>query len=144
MQFLFVNLAGLLLGRKYGPLSVAVYIVAGLAGFPVFAKGGGLWYVFEPTFGYLLGFLAATFLTGLIAEKTTPSFKSALAAGFPSFFVMYALGLSYFYLIRNFYMTDSPITLNALIVTCFLPFAVGDILSLVLCAVVYKRLKKVL
>jgi biotin transport system substrate-specific component len=39
LQFLFTNLAGLLLGPKLGALSVAIYIGVGLLGVPVFAEG---------------------------------------------------------------------------------------------------------
>ncbi|MEA4988261.1 MAG: biotin transporter BioY, partial [Anaerovorax sp.] len=41
LQFLFVLLAGMILGSKLGMISVAVYVAAGLAGFPIFAAGGG-------------------------------------------------------------------------------------------------------
>ena len=51
LQFLFVSLAGLLLGAKYGGLSVFIYAALGLAGLPVFTAGGGITYVVFPTFG---------------------------------------------------------------------------------------------
>ena len=47
LQFLFTNLAGLLLGRRLGFLSCAVYVGAGLAGIPVFVEGGGIAYVLQ-------------------------------------------------------------------------------------------------
>ncbi len=50
LQFLFVSLAGLLLGAKYGGLSVFIYAALGLAGLPVFTAGGGITYVVFPTF----------------------------------------------------------------------------------------------
>jgi len=65
LQVLFPLLAGLVLGSKRGALSQAGYVAAGLAGLPVFAKGGsGLAYLFGPTGGYLLGFIAAAFVVG--------------------------------------------------------------------------------
>lgn len=66
----FVTLAGMLLGSRRGSLAVAVYVAVGLAGIPVFAAGGGIQYVFRPSFGYLLGFIAAAWLTGRICERT--------------------------------------------------------------------------
>lgn len=45
LQFLFTMLAGLLLGGRKGALSVFVYILLGLVGLPVFAEGGGFWYI---------------------------------------------------------------------------------------------------
>jgi biotin transport system substrate-specific component len=68
LQVLFPLLAGLLLGSKRGALSQAQYVAAGLAGLPVFAKGGsGPAYLFGSTGGYLLGFIAAAFAVGELA-----------------------------------------------------------------------------
>lgn len=74
LQVLFPLLAGLLLGSKRGALSQAEYVAAGLAGLPVFAKGGGgLAYFLGPTGGYLLGFIAAAFVVGELAAKMRAS-----------------------------------------------------------------------
>ena len=59
LQWLFVLLAGFILGKKLGALSVITYIIVGLAGVPVFAAGGGIGYVLRPGFGFLLGFILA-------------------------------------------------------------------------------------
>ena len=55
LQFLFTAMAGVLLGPRWGAASQAVYVALGLAGLPVFTMGGGLGYVFQPSFGFLLG-----------------------------------------------------------------------------------------
>ena len=57
LQFVFANLAALLLGVKWGTLAIGLYIALGLVGVPIFTAGGGFTYVLQPTFGYLLGFL---------------------------------------------------------------------------------------
>jgi biotin transport system substrate-specific component len=78
LQVLFPLLAGLLLGSKRGALSQAEYVAAGLAGLPVFAKGGsGLAYFLGPTGGYLLGFIAAAFVVGELAATMRASTKGA-------------------------------------------------------------------
>lgn len=84
LQVLFPLLAGLLLGSRRGALSQAEYVAAGLAGLPVFAKGGsGLAYLFGPTGGYLLGFIAAAFLVGeLVAMNRRKSAVRASTQGF--------------------------------------------------------------
>ena len=69
LQFLFTTLAGLLLGSKLGTISVVAYTLLGLAGLPIFSEGGGIWYIFKPSFGYIIGFCIGTYVTGLIAEK---------------------------------------------------------------------------
>ena len=63
LQFLCTTLAGILLGGFQGALAVGIYVLIGLAGVPVFTGGGGLSYVVQPTFGYLLGFIAGAFVT---------------------------------------------------------------------------------
>ena len=70
LQLLFTTLAGLLLGSKKGALSVALYVLLGLVGVPVFTEGGGPSYIFQPTFGYLVGFIAGAWLTGKLREMS--------------------------------------------------------------------------
>ena len=53
LQYLFTMLAGLLLGGKKGSLAVGIYILLGLIGLPIFAQGGGIGYIFQPSFGYI-------------------------------------------------------------------------------------------
>ena len=64
LQILFVFLAGILLGPGWGALSQLIYVLLGLIGVPIFTGGGGLSYVFQPSFGFLLGYIAAAAVTG--------------------------------------------------------------------------------
>ena len=68
LQFFFVLLAALLLGSKRAFASVLTYLVIGLCGIPVFATGGGPAYLLKPTFGFLIGFAAAAYVTGRVYE----------------------------------------------------------------------------
>jgi biotin transport system substrate-specific component len=69
-QTLAVLLVGALLGSRRGSLAVLAYIAQGLAGLPVFAGGAlGMARLLGPTGGYLVGFVAAAFLVGLLAER---------------------------------------------------------------------------
>jgi biotin transport system substrate-specific component len=69
MQTLAVLLVGGLLGPRKGPAAVAGYLALGLAGAPVFHNGlGGFVVLLGPTGGYLLGFVPAAFVMGLIAR----------------------------------------------------------------------------
>lgn len=54
LQPLFVMLSALVLDKKSAIYSVLIYIIIGLIGIPIFARGGGIGYIFQPTFGYLL------------------------------------------------------------------------------------------
>ncbi|MGL5446048.1 MAG: biotin transporter BioY [Rhabdaerophilum sp.] len=81
MQSLVVLVIGAAFGWRLGAATLALYLVQGAMGLPVFASGGGLPYMFGPTGGYLLGFVAAAAVTGYLAERGwTKSVIGALAA----------------------------------------------------------------
>ncbi len=139
LQFLFTNLAGLLLGGWKGAASVGCYVALGLIGLPIFTGGGGIFYVLEPTFGYLLGFVAGSFVTGFIAhKKARPSFLRLLLAGFAGLGVVYAMGIVYYGLICNLYL-NSPIGIGALFLYCFVLAVPGDIALCVVAALTAQR-----
>ena len=140
LQFLFTTLAGVVLGPKLGAISVIVYVVLGLIGVPIFASGGGISYVFQPTFGYLLGFILGTFVTGVISHRVSqPSLGRMFAANFTGLLVVYLCGMVYIWLIMNFY-TKEGIGLWALVLNCFLLAVPGDIVLCTLASFLGKRL----
>lgn len=55
-------------GWRIGVATVALYIVQGLAGLPVFATGGGLDYIMRPSFGFILGYLPMAYIIGRAAD----------------------------------------------------------------------------
>ena len=73
MQTLAVLVLGAVLGARLGAATVALYLIEGAAGLPVFAgtpeKGLGLLYMMGPTGGFLVGFLIAAALVGYIADR---------------------------------------------------------------------------
>ena len=97
LQFFFVLLAGLLLGSKGALFSVCTYLAVGLLGIPVFASGGGLSYLLKPTFGFLMGFAAAGYLTGRIHElHRQNSFGWLLFSAVWGLLADYACGMVWF------------------------------------------------
>ena len=71
LSTLFVLLSGLLLGSRWGLASIALYLLVGAIGMPVFAGGkGGFAHFFGPTGGYLLGFALSAWVTGFISERS--------------------------------------------------------------------------
>ena len=144
LQFLFTTLAGLLLGGRKGAVSVIVYIAIGLAGLPIFSEGGGIFYVFNPTFGYLIGFAAGAYVTGKITESAAaPSLKRILVGCFAGLMIVYAFGMIYYWAICKFYV-NSPIGVGALFLYCFVLAVPGDIFLCFLSATLAKRLYPVL
>ena len=95
MQTFVVLLLGVSLGWKLGLFTVTLYLVEGIAGLPVFAgtpeKGMGIVYFTGPTMGYLIGFLAAVYLTGFFTFDNN-FFKNFAKLLFSVSFI-YLLGL---------------------------------------------------
>ena len=95
MQTFVVLLLGISLGWKLGLFTVVLYLVEGIAGLPVFAgtpeKGMGIVYFTGPTMGYLIGFLAAVYLTGFFTFDNN-FFKNFAKLLFSVSFI-YLLGL---------------------------------------------------
>lgn len=99
LQSSVVLASGALLGSRLGALSQMVYLVMGLIGLPVFAGGrSGLGILVTPTFGYLIGFVAAAYITGLIIEKyRIHSLSSICGAMLAGSAVLMLCGVIYLY-----------------------------------------------
>lgn len=105
LQILFVFLAGSLLGSRRGVQSILVYVLSGLAGLPVFTQGGGIGYVLQPTFGYLIGFILAAFVVGRMTERSkNPKVLTFVTANLVGVAIVYIAGVSYLYLALNTWM----------------------------------------
>ncbi|HHW23309.1 MAG TPA: biotin transporter BioY [Clostridiaceae bacterium] len=105
LQVFFVSLSGVLLGSRKGAISQLLYVLIGLAGFPIFTQGGGIAYVLKPTFGYLAGFIFGAYLTGKMTEKMKEkNIKNLFIAILSGVGVIYAVGVAYLYMINNFYL----------------------------------------
>jgi biotin transport system substrate-specific component len=119
MQSLVVLVIGAAFGWRLGMATVMLYLLEGLAGLPVFAgtpeKGVGLAYMMGPTGGYLIGFVAAAFVAGFLAErgwtKSVPGALAALAIGHAVIFlfgfawlaVLMGAGKAYLFGVAPFY-----------------------------------------
>jgi len=69
LQVFFVLLCGLVLGRRWGAAAQAQYVAAGALGLPVFAAGrAGPAALLGPTGGYIVGFIAAAYVTGWLRD----------------------------------------------------------------------------
>lgn len=131
-QTLAVLLTGFVLGGRLGALALVAYLVEGLAGLPVFAGGTSAWspsragvpVIVGPTAGYLVGFVAAAWLTGRLAERGWDR-RLASAAGAMALgnLVIYALGLVW---LARF------VPGSALLAAGLLPFLPGDAVKIVL------------
>lgn len=140
LQDMFVLLAAVLLGPKWGCLSVCIYLVMGLAGIPIFTQGGGIGYLLRPTFGYLLGYIPGSYLVGYLTSKyPKPTFKQILFPCFAGIAVIYFFGTVYLLLLNRFYLGNT-IALWPMIMACDIQPLPGDIIKCFLVAAIGQRL----
>lgn len=144
LQSLFVILSGLVLGSKLGALSQLVYILLGLVGIPIFAGfTGGIQSILSPSFGFIIGFVFASFLSGLIIESNLIKLnKKIWLAAFIGTITMYLFGLPYMYYILNVILGKGLSFMQVFNMGCLL-FLPGDALKFILASIVGLRLLKV-
>jgi biotin transport system substrate-specific component len=139
LQPLFVMFAASLLGAKLGLLSQLVYIFTGLVGFPIFTRGGGIHYVLQPSFGYLLGFAVGAYVIGKIIETRDKTIKNFFIANSIGLLVFYILGATYLYLIMNFYL-GKTYSINKAIVGGFLLFLPWDLIKATIASIIAPKI----
>ena len=141
LQVFFVALAGMLLGGKFGALSVVVYIMLGLIGIPIFTEGGGFFYILKPTFGYMIGFIIGAYVTGKIANAATnPSIKRLFIADLIGILIIYAFGVVYFYIASNLWVGEGGISIGDCLLYCFVLLFPKDLAISVIAVFISKRL----
>ena len=134
LQTLFVVMAGLVLGRKLGALSVCVYVLAGLMGLPVFT-GSAL----NPTFGYIIGFIPGAWLAGYIAERFRPCFMTWTLGAVAGIAVIYAFGIPYYWVMSKYYLGNELGAKTLLVYFVLMPIP-GDLAKSFVAGLVVNRL----
>jgi biotin transporter BioY len=126
-QTFAVLVIGALLGARRGSLAVLAYIIQGTMGMPVFAFGGGFAVLLGPTGGYLIGFIPAAYVTGLLAEKGWDRrIGTTVLAMILGNAIIYACGM--FWLSCLMGISTKVMTVG------ICPFIIGDLLKIALAA----------
>jgi biotin transport system substrate-specific component len=114
-QVLAVVLSGMLLGSRLGALAQLEYLVVGLAGAPIFAHfTGGPAVLLGPSGGYLPGFVAGAYVTGLLFERArNRDIKHAMVAGMAGVAALYTLGVAWLAVWLK--LTSAPFVPSALL-----------------------------
>ncbi len=89
---LFVGCLG---GKNAAVISQIAYIFLGLTLLPVFTHGGGIGYLREPSFGYLLGFIPGAWICGNLAFKAYPKLELLAFSCLCGLLSVHATGLAY-------------------------------------------------
>lgn len=93
-QIPVIMFVGAFLGRKYGIMSILLYILLGLFAIPVFALGGGPKYIFEYGFGYILAYIPAVFFAGSIL-KSGFTMRNMIHAAVVGVLTIHIIGILY-------------------------------------------------
>ena len=136
-QTFAVLIAGILLGRWWGGISLAIYAGLGAAGLPWFSGwSGGVGYLAGPTGGYIIGFILAALFLGYFTDTYLRSrgFLSTLALMlFANFVLIYVPGL----LLLGLWLKSvggGAVTFTTLLSMGAIPFIPGDITKVVMAA----------
>ena len=141
LQTLVVLMIGMAFGARLGAATVALYLLEGAAGLPVFSgtpeKGIGLAYMMSTTGGYLFGFVVAAGAVGFLAERGWDRNLSTTAlAMLIGTVLIYIPGVLWLGMVLGW---DKPILSWGLT-----PFLAGDALKLVIAAVLMPSLWRLL
>ncbi len=135
LQNMFVLMAGLILGPVWGTACVAVYLLMGLAGLPVFAGGtSGIGKVFGPTGGYLIGYLPAVFVTATLSKMFKRSLAGDIIAMTAGSLIVYAAGVPWLKIAFS-------MSWGKALTAGMLPFLIGDALKVGAGALITKKLR---
>ena len=139
LQTFFSILAGLLLGKRIGTLSMVGYLLLGLIGVPVFAQmQSGLFVLFNYTGGFLLSFIFVAYITGFLTElKRFSTQRSTMYVCIVGVMVNYIIGISYMYIAMNSWLELEIGYVAAW--TSMVPFLIKDIGLALVAALVFKR-----
>ena len=128
LQTFFTAMAGCVLGPWYGALSQLVYVALGLVGLPIFTQGGGIGYLVQPTWGFLIGLIPAAWVIGRIAGRK-PEPKQIVPACLLGYGVLYAIGVPYMALILNTFL-GKGMGFSAIMWAGMIPFLPGDMIKI--------------
>ena len=135
-QTFFLNVAAVLLGGPLGATSQCIYVMLGVVGMPVFAGGkAGLGVLFGPTGGYLLGFIIGAFVIGTVNKmRENAGVLWNIFSMLLGMVIIYALGSIQLAVVAK-------MSLSKALAAGVLPFLPGDVIKILLAAVVCSQLK---
>lgn len=143
LQLVIALMAGAILGSRLGALSQILYVLLGLLGIPIFSGGEkGISYITGLSGGYLLGFVIASFVTGLIIEHYANNIKDMHQQFIIYLFSMLiGLFIIYFFGVAQL-MNISNSSLEIAISNGMLPFLMLDIIKIIFGAIISVILKR--
>lgn len=139
LQNFAIALSVIILGQRYGTLAVLLYVLLGAIGAPVFAQfKSGAAILIGPTGGYLIGYIAAALVMGMMLKRDHLTVIRAFLANVVGLVVIYAFGVTQLKQVAH-------MTWNKAISVGATPFIAPDLLKIALASyigvLVIRRLK---
>ena len=135
LALIMVFMSGYIMGSAKGAISPIIYVLLGCVGAPVFAGfQGGLGIIIGSTGGYVVGYIAASFIVGLFVKNK----RGAITVGLS---MTSGLIACYFSGTLWFMISTKTNLLDALLM-CVIPFLFGDILKIFLSVILSQRIKE--
>ncbi len=139
LQTFAVFLTLTLLGGKRGTMAVAVYLLLGAVGVPVFANfSGGIGALVGSTGGYLIGFLGTTLVYWLLVKRRKLWIEIVALVG--GLVLCYALGTAWFVVVYT--QNSGAIGVGTALSWCVIPYVIPDLAKLGLAVVLGGRLRR--
>ncbi|WP_298742577.1 biotin transporter BioY [uncultured Microbacterium sp.] len=135
-QTLAVVVVGAALGARRGAAALVTYLLAGLAGLPVFAGfTGTIAAVAKPSFGFVLGFIVAAFVAGWFAERAWDRKPLLAFVGFvAASAIPFVFGIPYMAFILNV-VGGGSFGISEILAFGLWPFVVGGLIKAAIAAV---------
>lgn len=136
-QTLGVIVVGAALGSRRGAAALTTYLLAGLAGAPVFSSAvAGPAAVLLPSFGFILGFIPAAFLAGWFAERTWDRRPALAFVGFAAASVVpFLIGVPYLAVILGTVL-GAEVTVSSVLEAGVAPFILPGLIKAALAALI--------
>ncbi len=138
LQNMFVLLAAIILGPRWGLACIGIYLLIGLIGLPVFAGGtSGIGKLFGPTGGYLLGYIPCVFVTASLSKLLGKKMYADVISMIIGSLIIYVAGVPWLKMVTSMTFT------KALAVGIY-PFLIGDLLKIIAAAFIAKSLRPII
>ena len=145
LQTFAVLLAGVVLGKRWGAISQALYLGIGALGMPWFTGyKSGLQALAGPTGGYLIGFILAALLIGYFTDtyiKSRSFFPMLGLMIFANFIIIYGLGIIQLGLYLS-WVKEVKVSLSTLLWMGAIPFIPGDLTKVIAAAIIFLNKQK--
>ena len=134
---LAVLLAGGFLGKKYGALSMLLYVLLGVLGIPVFSMmRSGFAALVGPSGGFIIGFIFMALIMGITAELFGEHYGKLCIGGIIGTAACYLLGIIWFVI-----LTGKGI--QSALAVCVIPFLPGDAAKILIASFLIKKYRKI-